>query len=57
MSLHLKPQDVVVLLKLVALGERRWTYSELAGELGMSASEVHGAIEVLRVRIVGEEDI
>ncbi|MEX2444156.1 MAG: hypothetical protein WD492_11145 [Alkalispirochaeta sp.] len=45
MSLHLKPQDVVVLLKLVGIGDRRWTYSGLARELGMSASEVHGAID------------
>ncbi len=45
MSPHLKPQDVLVLLKLVAIGERRWTYAGLAGELGMSASEVHGAID------------
>ncbi len=44
MSLNLKPQDVLVLLKLVAIGDRSWTYSGLAGELGMSASEVHGAI-------------
>ncbi|TVQ23359.1 MAG: hypothetical protein EA383_14185 [Spirochaetaceae bacterium] len=44
MSLHLKPQDVLVLLKLVAIGDRSWTYSSLARELGMSASEVHAAI-------------
>jgi len=47
MSLHLKPQDVVVLLKLVTIGDRRWTYSGLAGELGMSASEAHAAIRRL----------
>ena len=44
MSLNLKPQDVLVLLKLVAIGDRTWTYSGLAGELSMSASEVHAAI-------------
>ena len=44
MGTHLKPQDVVVLLKLVAIGDRSWTYSELAKELGMSSSEVHAAI-------------
>jgi hypothetical protein len=39
----LKPQDVVVLLKLsVAGGE--WSYPSLANALGMSASEVHSAI-------------
>ncbi len=43
----LKPQDVLVVLKLFvgsekATGEK--TYSELASELGMSASEVHAAV-------------
>jgi hypothetical protein len=39
----LKPQDVVVLLKLcVAAGE--WSYPAMAHALGMSPSEVHGAI-------------
>jgi hypothetical protein len=47
MSLHLKPQDVLVLLKLVAIGDRSWTYSGLAGELGMSASEVHAGVKRL----------
>ncbi len=40
----LKPQDVFILLKLVALGERDWTYPGLAQELGMSASEVHKGV-------------
>ncbi len=41
----LKPQDIVILLKLVALGSAHWSYSELASQLGMSASEVHAAIK------------
>jgi hypothetical protein len=41
----LKPQDVLVLLKLVALGGHQWTYNRLALELGMSPSEVHSAIK------------
>ncbi|HVW09236.1 MAG TPA: AsnC family protein [Bryobacteraceae bacterium] len=41
----LKPQDVYVLLKLVAAGGRRPPYSQLASELGMSASEVHASIK------------
>ncbi|MBI2893545.1 MAG: hypothetical protein HYY06_08325 [Deltaproteobacteria bacterium] len=41
----LKSQDVFVLLKLVARGNRSWTYPALAAELGMSASEVHAAIK------------
>lgn len=40
----LKPQDVVVLLKLVALGEQPWTFQRLAVELSISQSEVHAAV-------------
>lgn len=40
----LKPQDVVVLLKLVALGDRPWTFQRLAVELSISQSEVHAAV-------------
>ncbi|MBN1379996.1 MAG: hypothetical protein JXA04_12265 [Gammaproteobacteria bacterium] len=41
----LKPQDILVLLKLVAIGQQPWTYNQLSFELGMSPSEVHGAIK------------
>lgn len=44
-SMILKPQDILVLLKLVAQGDRPWSYNGLAIELGMSPSEVHGAIK------------
>lgn len=40
----LKPQDVVILLKIVTLGSRPWSYSALALELGMSPSEVHSGV-------------
>lgn len=40
----LKPQDVVLLLKLVAQPGVSWTYPGLAQELVLSASEVHAAI-------------
>lgn len=40
----LKPQDVVVLLKLVALGEVEWTYQRLASELSLSPSEAHAGV-------------
>jgi len=40
----LKPQDVLVLLKLVALEKRSWSFNTLAVELGMSPSEVHAAV-------------
>lgn len=45
MSMVLKPQDVLVLLKLVAVGQDTWSYNRLALELGMSPSEVHSAIK------------
>jgi hypothetical protein len=40
----LKPQDIVILLKLVAIGERQWSFSSLANELSMSPSETHSGI-------------
>jgi len=40
----LKPQDLLVLLKLVTLGGARWSYNGLATDLGMSPSEVHAAM-------------
>ena len=41
--MNLKPQDVLFLLKLIALGENHWSFNSLALELGMSSSEVHAA--------------
>jgi len=41
----LKPQDVVVVLKLVAHSEAEWTYPQLAVDLSMSASEVHASVQ------------
>ena len=40
----LKPQDIVVLLKVNNLNQQ-WTYSQLAKSLGMSSSEVHTALK------------
>lgn len=40
----LKPQDVVVLLKLAALGDQPWTFQRLSVELSISQSEVHAAV-------------
>jgi len=36
----LKPQDIVILLKIIALGDKPWLHHTLAEELGMSQSEV-----------------
>ncbi len=41
----LKPQDFLVALKLLALGEQHWTYARLAHELGLSTSEAHAAVQ------------
>lgn len=41
----LKPQDIVILLKLVTLGNRQWSYSAVALDLAMSPSEVHSGIK------------
>ncbi len=41
----LKPQDVFVLLKLVVMGSRPWSYTILAVELGMSSSQIHSAVK------------
>ena len=41
----LKPQDLLVVLKLVALGGERWTYARLAKDLGLSVSETHAGVQ------------
>jgi hypothetical protein len=40
----LKPQDMVILLKLALEPVRSWSYNQLAYELRMSASEVHKGV-------------
>jgi len=39
----LKSQDILFLLKLVSLGDRPWSYNQLAEELFMSPSQVHAS--------------
>lgn len=41
----LKPQDIVVILKLVTSESEPWSYAGLAKQLGMSTSEVHASIK------------
>ncbi|AFZ10830.1 hypothetical protein Osc7112_6730 (plasmid) [Oscillatoria nigro-viridis PCC 7112] len=41
----LKPQDILAILKVHSWLQANWTYSTLAKSLGMSASEVHAALE------------
>lgn len=43
MDMNLKPQDIVVVLKILVSGQQ--SYSRLAGELFMSPSEVHAAVK------------
>lgn len=47
----LKPQDVLIVLKLVALGDRKLSQYLLGRELGMSASEINNGIE--RAKLAG----
>jgi hypothetical protein len=56
MQMNLKPQDVLFLLKLVALGKNPWSFNKLAVEVGMSPSEVHAAAKrVLAARLAIKE--
>ena len=41
----LKPQDLLVVLKLLAMGRKPWSYASLAEQLGMSPSQLHSAIK------------
>jgi len=41
----LKPQDIVILLKLVTSREIEWSYPFLAHDLFMSASEAHAGVK------------
>ena len=45
MVMILKPQDIVVLLKLSALESKEWSFASLAADLYMSPSEVHAGIK------------
>jgi len=47
MSMRLKPQDIVVALKLVAIGEEKWTYVQLCTQLYISSSEINAGIKRL----------
>lgn len=41
----LKPQDIVILLKLVTVKTKEWSFASLATDLFMSPSEVHAGIK------------
>jgi hypothetical protein len=42
--MSLKSQDILIVLKLVALGDRRWSYPSLAKDLFLSPSSVYEGI-------------
>lgn len=44
-QISLKPQDLLVLLKIACHRERVFTYAELATELGIAASEAHSCLK------------
>jgi hypothetical protein len=41
----LKPQDILVMLKLLTLRQKPWSYALLAVQLGMSPSQLHSAVQ------------
>lgn len=41
----IKPQDILVLLKLLAHGNRKWRHIDLAQELGLSQTEISFSLE------------
>lgn len=43
-QLTLKPQDLLVLLKMACHKDRSFTYAQLAEELGIAASEAHSCL-------------
>jgi hypothetical protein len=43
--MELKPQDLLVLFKVAAHPQQRWTYAALGKALSMSASEVHASVK------------
>lgn len=45
LDMNLKPQDVVVLLKLHGYGEDRPSYAQMGEELFLSPSEVHASVK------------
>ena len=53
----LKPQDVLIILKLTVRREQDWSYASIANELAMSPSEVHAGIRRATVgRLFSEPD-
>ncbi len=45
----MKPQDLVILLKIIALKDKEWRIIDLASSLFLSQSEVSKALERLSI--------
>jgi hypothetical protein len=45
MTMLLKPQDILVMLKLLSIGGQNWTYAWLGVQLDMSPSQLHAAVK------------
>jgi hypothetical protein len=53
----LKPQDVLVVLKLVAIGDEEWSFTRLAKSLGISLGASHNAVtHLMQASLVYEKD-
>jgi hypothetical protein len=51
--MSLKSQDIVIILKLITLGERRWSYPSLAKELFISPSGIYeGIMRAVESRLI-----
>ena len=55
-QISLKPQDLVVLLKLACTPEQRLSYASIAKTLFMSASEVHGCVVRAKIARLAASD-
>jgi hypothetical protein len=55
MTMMLKPQDILIMMKLIALEDSEWSYSSLGLELAMSPSEVHSGLKrAIAARLMDE---
>jgi hypothetical protein len=53
----LKPQDVLVALKLVAIGDEEWSFTRLAKSLGISLGASHNAVgHLMQAGLVYEKE-
>jgi hypothetical protein len=51
----MRPQDIVVLMKILSLKERDWTYADIAKDIHISSSEVFEALERCRLAKLVDE--